>query len=107
MIIKNKVRFFDNSVKFNLIKFKFGRQIFDIKHYARLGILFKGSISLLSLLPGLNEENVFNFIDEMQLFFNIEVLNDYIIRDQDFLKYRIKRTLDKAFQEYFGKINGN
>jgi hypothetical protein len=103
----NNIKLFDNSLKFNLIQFKFGKKQRNINHYARLGIIFRGSISLLSLIPGLTEESVFNFIDELQLTLNIEDLNDYIVKDKDLLKYRIKRTLDKAFQEYYDKINEN
>ena len=97
---KDKIKIFDNTAKFNIIQFKFGKEQRDIKHYAKLGLILRTSIALIAWVPGLNEEKVFNFIDELQLALDIEFLNDYIVKDIELLKYRIKRVLDKALEEY-------
>lgn len=97
---KERIKLFDNSAKFNIIHFKFGKEQRDIEHYAKLGIALRATISLIAWIPGLNEEKVFNFIDELQLALDIEFLNDYIVKDVELLKYRIKRVLDKALEEY-------
>lgn len=97
---KDRIKIFDNTAKFNIIQFKFGKEKRDIKHYAKLGLILRTSIALIAWVPGLNEEKVFNFIDELQLALDIEFLNDYIVKDIELLKYRIKRVLDKALEEY-------
>lgn len=103
---KERIKLFDNAAKFNIIHFKFGKEQKNIEHYAKLGIVLRSAISLVAWIPGLNEEKVFNFIDEIQLALDIEFLNDYIIKDVELLKYRIKRVLDKALEE-FKKKNEN
>jgi hypothetical protein len=97
---KDKIKIFDDTAKFNIIHFKFGKEQRDIKHYAKLGTILRTSIALIAWVPGLDEEKVFNFIDELQLALDIEFLNDYIVKDIDLLKYRIKRVLDRALEEY-------
>ena len=97
---KDRIKLFDNASKFNIIQFKFGKEQRDIKHYAKLGVILRTTIALIAWVPGLNEEKVFNFLDELQLALDIEFINDYIIKDIDLLKYRIKRVLDKALEEY-------
>jgi hypothetical protein len=97
---KDRIKLFDNAAKFNIIQFKFGKEQRDIKHYAKLGVILRTTIALIAWVPGLNEEKVFNFIDELQLALDVEFLNDYIVKDIDLLKYRIKRVLDKALEEY-------
>lgn len=97
---KDKIKLFDNTAKFNIINFKFGKEQRDIQHYAKLGLILRTAISLIAWVPGLDEEKVFNFIDELQLALDIEFLNDYIVKDMELLKYRIKRVLDKALEEY-------
>lgn len=103
---KERIKLFDNAAKFNIIHFKFGKEQRDIQHYAKLGVILRTTIALIAWIPGLNEEKVFNFIDEFQLALDIEFLNDYIIKDVELLKYRIKRALDKALEEY-RKKNAN
>jgi hypothetical protein len=97
---KDKIKIFDDTAKFNIIHFKFGKEQRDIQHYAKLGVALRTSIALIAWVPGLNEEKVFNFIDQLQLALDIEFLNDYIVKDIELLKYRIKRVLDKALEEY-------
>jgi len=89
--------------KFNIFEFKYGKEKKDIFHYAKLGLLLKGSIDVISLIPGVEKERVFNLVDRLQLSLKIDVLNDYIIKDEELLGYRLKRVVTEAIQEYENK----
>ena len=86
--------------KYNIFDFKYGKEKKDIFHYAKLGLLLKGSIDVISLIPGVEKEKVFNLVDKLQLSLKIDVLNDYIIKDEELLGYRLKRVVTEAIQEY-------
>ena len=86
--------------KFNIFQFQFGKKQRNIFHYVRLGFLFKGTIDVVSLLPFVERKSVFNFIDELQLRIGSDVLNDYVIQDEELLLFRIDRILTKAIEEY-------
>jgi hypothetical protein len=81
-------------------KFSYGKKLYDIFHYARLGIIFKGTLDLISIVPGIEKKKVFNIIDEIQLKIGIGVLNDYIIRDDELIRYRIERVLNDSIKRY-------
>lgn len=86
--------------KFNIFEFKRGKERKNIFHYAKLGLLLRGSIDVISLIPGVEKEKVFNLVDKLQLSLKIDVLNDYIIKDEELLEYRLKRVITEAIQEY-------
>jgi hypothetical protein len=86
--------------KYNIFEFKYGKEKKDIFHYVKLGLLLKGSIDAISFLPGVEKEKVFNLVDRLQLSLKIDVLNDYIIKDEELLGYRLKRVVTEAIQEY-------
>jgi hypothetical protein len=86
--------------KYNIFEFKYGKEKKDIFHYVKLGLLLKGSIDVISLIPGVEKERVFNLVDRLQLSLKIDVLNDYIIKDEELLGYRLKRVVTEAIQEY-------
>jgi len=90
--------------KFNLINFQFGRKIRDIYHYVKVGSVLMTTIDVLSYVPGLTRRKVFNAIDVTQLKLNIEVLNDYIIKDNELIGYRVDRVIDEALKEYNDEI---
>jgi hypothetical protein len=83
---------------YNIVKFKFGKQPRNIKYYVQVGLLLNLSITLLSKVPGLNEQKVFNGIDVVQQKLNLDYLNDYIIKDEKYLNYRIDRVLTNAIK---------
>lgn len=85
--------------KYNIFNFKYGKEKKSIFYYAKLGLLFKGSIDLISLLPGIEKEKVFNLVDRIQLAMNIDILNDYIIKDDELIGYRIKRVVNEAIKK--------
>jgi hypothetical protein len=89
--------------RFNIFKFKYGKERRNILDYMRIGFLLKGTVDVVSLLPFIDRKFIFNLIDEMQLKFGSDVLNDYIIKDDELLKFRIDRILKKAIEEYENK----
>jgi hypothetical protein len=84
----------------NKREFHYGKKRYDIFHYAKLGLILKGSIDLISMLPGVEKKKVFNFIDVIQLKLGIDVLNDYIIKDDEIIGYRIERVIVNSIQQY-------
>jgi hypothetical protein len=89
--------------KFNIFKFKYGKQRRNIFDYMRIGFLLKGTVDVVSLLPFIDRKFIFNLIDEIQLKFGSDALNDYIIKDDELLKFRIDRTIEKALKQYENK----
>jgi hypothetical protein len=81
-------------------EFHYGRKRYDIFHYVKVGILLKGSIDLISMIPGVEKKSVFNVVDKIQQKLGIEALNDYIIKDDELVRYRIERTLDESIEDY-------
>jgi hypothetical protein len=84
----------------NKHKFSYGKKRYDIFHYVKLGLLLKGSLDLISMVPGVEKQKVFNVVDKIQLRLGIDALNDYIIRDDELIKYRIERVLNDSVEEY-------
>lgn len=86
--------------KFNIFEFKFGKEKKSLKELIQVGSILHFSLDTLSLIPGIQKRRLFNLIDEFQLRLNIEILNDYIIRDTELLSYRIDRVIDKSLRDY-------
>ena len=85
---------------FNIFEFKFGKEKKSLKEWIKIGAIVHFSLDTISLIPGVKKRKLFNFIDELQLKLNVEVLNDYIIQDTELLGYRIGRVIDKALKNY-------
>ena len=86
--------------KFNIFEFKFGKEKKPLKEWIKIGAIVNFSLDAISLIPGVEKRKLFNFVDELQLKLNIEVLNDYIIQDTELLSYRIYRVIGKALEDY-------
>ena len=84
----------------NIFHFETKNQPRDIFHYAKFGIIFEGILDLVASLPFINKKDLVVLVDRAQRQFNIEVLNDYIIKHQEFLDYRIETDVDQAIYEY-------
>jgi len=84
----------------NKVRFRYGKKRYDIFHYVKVGLLLKGSIDLISLVPGVKKEKLFNLVDVLQLKLGIDVLNDYIIKDDELLDYRIRRIVNELIEDY-------
>ena len=89
------------KTKFNIFEFKYGTEKRTIFHYVRLGFLLKGTVDVVSLLPFVDRKFLFNLVDEIQLKFGVDILNDYIIKDDELLRFRIDRTIEKALNDYY------
>jgi hypothetical protein len=89
--------------RFNIFEFKYGKERRNIFDYMRIGFLLKGTVDVVSLLPFIDRKFIFNLIDEIQLKFGSDALNDYIIKDDELLKFRIDRTIEKALKDYENK----
>jgi hypothetical protein len=84
----------------NKHKFSYGKKRYDIFHYVKVGLLLKGSIDIISMVPGVEKKKVFNLVDKLQLKLGIDVLNDYIIQDDELIRYRIERVLNESVEDY-------
>ena len=85
--------------KFNIFKFKYGKQKKSLKELIKIGAIIHGSLDLISIIPGVEKRKVFNLLDEFQLKMGtIDVLNDYIIHDDELIGYRINRVIDNSIQ---------
>ena len=81
--------------------FKFGKQKPDIKQYAIIGIVLSSIIGLLSQCTGINQNNIWDLLDEVQRrYFPQTIINDFIIKDPEKLDRRIHRDVDAAIAEY-------
>lgn len=79
---------------------EFGNKPKTIWHYVRVGLILKGTIDVLSMIPGVQKEKVFNVIDVVQQKVGIDVLNDYIIKDPELLTFRIRRIVNEALKKH-------
>lgn len=87
-------------MKFNIFNFKIGKEKRPFSYYVKTSLFLNIPIDLISYLPGITRRNAFNFIDKLQQKFNIDSLNDYIIKDTQFLNYRIDRVVQEAIDKY-------
>lgn len=87
-------------MKYNLFNFKFGKERRNFFYYVKAGLLIKIPMELISYIPGVNKKQVFNFLDEVQLKMNIESINDFIIKDDELLNYRVERVINEALKDY-------
>lgn len=81
-------------------KFQYGKKRLSIFDYAKIGVVLEMAISVASLLPGVDRKKAFNLIDKAQQKLGIESFNDYIIKDNELVSYRIERTIDDSVREY-------
>ena len=93
------------KTKYNIFSFKYGKEPKDIKYYAKLSVLVHGTLDIVSILPGVNKKKAFTIFDKIVRTMNIESLNDFIIKDQELLAYRVENIVDDAVNKY-NKTNG-
>lgn len=86
--------------KFNIFEFKRGKEKKPLKEWIKIGAIIHLALDTISLIPGVEKQKVFNVLDEIQLKMRIDVINDYIIQDDELVSYRIHRVIDKAIEEY-------
>ena len=90
-----------SKTKFNIFEFKYGKEKKSLKEWIKIGAIIHGSLDLVSLIPGIEKRKVFNLMDSFQLKVGtIDIINDYIIQDEELLSYRIDRVINQSITEY-------
>jgi hypothetical protein len=85
-------------VKFD---FQFGKKKSSIFRYAVIGVVFTSLVMGVSQCTHIPEENIYDFIDEVQRkYFSQTDLNDIIINTPQLLERRVHRDVDKAIRDY-------
>jgi hypothetical protein len=85
--------------------FNFGKKKPTIIQYAIIGTVLTGIISSFAACTKINENQIWDLLDEIQRVFHISVLNDFIITDPEKLDRRIKRDVDRAIDNITPEYN--
>jgi hypothetical protein len=81
--------------------FQFGKKKSSIFRYAVIGVVFTSLMTGVSQCTHIPEENIYDFIDEVQRkYFPQTDLNDIIINTPQLLDRRVHRDVDKAIKDY-------
>jgi hypothetical protein len=80
--------------------FNFGKKKPTIIQYAIIGTVLTVIISSFAACTKLNENQIWDLLDEIQRVFHISILNDFIITDPEKLDRRVKRDVDRAIDQY-------
>jgi hypothetical protein len=79
------------------MNFNFGNKKTSIIKYAIVGVVLSSTIALLSQCTKINENIIWDLLDEIQRkYFPQTIINDFIIKDPEKLNRRIKRDVDEA-----------
>jgi len=85
-------------VKFD---FQFGKKKSSIFRYAIIGVVFTSLVTGVSQCTHIPEENIYDFVDEVQRkYFPQTDLNDIILNTPQLLDRRVHRDVDKTIREY-------
>ena len=85
--------------------FNFGKKKPTIIQYAIIGTVLTGIISSFAACTKINENQIWDLLDEIQRVFHISILNDFIITDPEKLDRRIKRDVDRAIDNITPEYN--
>ena len=85
--------------------FNFGKKKPSIVQYAIIGTVLTVIISSFAACTKLNENQIWDLLDEIQRVFHISILNDFIITDPEKLDRRIKRDVDRAIDNITPEYN--
>jgi hypothetical protein len=81
--------------------FQFGKKKSSIFRYAVRGVVFTSIVAGVSQCTHISEENIYDFVDEVQRkYFPQTDLNDIIINTPQLLERRVHRDVDKAIRDY-------
>jgi len=81
-------------------KFSYGKKRRTIFDFVKVGLLLKIPLDVISFIPGVKKKKVFNIVDRLQQKLGIDILNDYIIQDEELLGYRVQRIVNQSLEEY-------
>ena len=80
----------------------FGKKKPDIKQYAIIAVVLSTVVATLSQCTGISQTGLWDILDEIQRkYFPQTILNDFIIKDDEKLKRRIRRDVDRAIDDYW------
>ena len=83
-----------------MFNFNFGKKKPDIKQYAIIAVVLSTIIATLSQCTGISQNNIWDILDEVQRkYFPQTILNEFIIKDDEKLKRRIGRDVDRAIND--------
>ena len=83
-----------------MFNFNFGKKKPDIKQYAIIAVVLSTIIGTLSQCTVISQNNIWDILDEVQRkYFPQTILNDFIILDDEKLKRRIGRDVDRAIND--------
>ena len=83
-----------------MFNFNFGKKKPDIKQYAIIAVVLSTIIGTLSQCTGISQTNIWDILDEVQRkYFPQTILNEFIIKDDEKLKRRIGRDVDRAIND--------
>jgi len=89
-----------------VFNFNFGKKKPDIKQYAIIAVVLSTIIGTLSQCTGISQNNIWDILDEVQRkYFPQTILNEFIIKDDEKLKRRIGRDVDRAINDAIPEYN--
>jgi hypothetical protein len=80
--------------------FSAGKPKRTIFHYVQIALLLKLPLDMVALVPGVSKKSLFFAIDSLQSRLGLEAINDFIIRDEELLNYRIERVVIEAIKRH-------
>jgi hypothetical protein len=89
-----------------VFNFNFGKKKPDIKQYAIIAITLSVITATLSQCTGISQNNLWDILDEIQRkYFPQTILNEFIIQDDEKLKRRIDRDVNRAIDDITPEYN--
>jgi hypothetical protein len=81
--------------------FQFGKKKPNKKNIIIVSIVLSAVVTTLSQCTGTSQKNIWDILDEVQRnFFPQSIINDIFLQDQDIIKRRVERDVNKAIKDY-------
>ena len=85
-------------------EFHFGRKETTRTQYAIIGVALDFTIAVLLKL-GFSKEKAMRFVHEIVRTFKLDRVNDYVIRDEEWLDVRVDADVEEALEDFKGETN--
>lgn len=85
-------------------EFHFGRKETTRTQYAIIGVALDFTIAVLLKL-GFSQEKAMRFVHEIVRTFKLDRVNDYVIRDEEWLDVRVDADVEEALEDFKGETN--
>ena len=86
------------------VEFDFGRKETTRTQYAIIGVALDFTIAVLLKL-GFSKEKAMRFVHEIVRTFKLDRVNDYVIRDEEWLDVRVDADVEEALEDFKGETN--